>query len=211
MAPDPDEARELLIRELARQQYQDAKPGLLEELLEGFLRWLEETLSSLAGLDPNAGTLVIGLAVLLFIAAMIWIVKPRLDRRRRHRAEVFDAGYTRTAAEHRSLAAAAAARGDWNTAVTEQFRALVRAAEERTVLEEQPGRTADEVAARLAAVFPGHAGGLRRAAGIFDTVRYGNLPADEDGYLAVRGLDAALASSPPGADPRAVAEPAVPQ
>ncbi|MFD1213580.1 DUF4129 domain-containing protein [Arthrobacter sp. GCM10027362] len=207
----PDEARELLIRELAKQPYQDAKPGLLQELLAGFLQWLQDLVNSLAGLDPNAGTLMIGLAVLALIACTIWIVKPRLDRRRRREAEVFDTGAVRTAAEHRSLAAAAAARADWNEAVTEQFRALVRAMEERAVLEEQPGRTADEVATRLGPVFPAHTGALRGAAALFDAVRYGNIPADQDGYQSVRGPEAALAAASPDLSPQPVPQPAAPR
>jgi len=214
VTPGPDEARGLLIRELAKQPYQDAKPGLLQELLRGFLQWVDDVLSSLQGLDANAGTLLVGLAVLLLIAAIIWIVKPRLDRRRRDEAEVFEAGTARTADEHRALAAAAAARGDWNAAVTEQFRALVRAAEQRTVLEAQPGRTADEVAGRLGPVFPGQAQGLRGAAALFDAVRYGNVPADRDGYRTVQELDTVLAAASPaltafGEQP--AAHPAVPR
>ncbi|MCG2622739.1 DUF4129 domain-containing protein [Arthrobacter sp. I2-34] len=211
VTPGPDEARELLIRELARQPYQDAKPGLLQDLLNRFLQWLEDLLTSLKGLDPNAGTLLIGLTVLLLIAAMIWIVKPRLDRRRRREAEVFDAAIVRTAAEHRGLAAAAAARGEWNTAVTEQFRALVRACEERTVLEAQPGRTADEAAGQLGPVFPGHADSLRRAAARFDAVRYGNVPADRDGYQRIRELDTALAAAAPVFPGQPLPDPAVPR
>jgi hypothetical protein len=211
VTPGPDEARELLIRELAKQPYQDAKPGLLEGLLRGFLQWVQDVVSSLQGLDANTGTLVVGLAVLLLIAAMIWIVKPRLDRRRRREAEVFGAGSARTADEHRALAAAAAARGDWNAAVTEQFRALVRAAEQRTVLEAEPGRTADEVAGRLRPAFPGHTDGLRRAAALFDAVRYGNVPADRDGYRAVQQLDTALAAASPAFPGQPAAGPAVPR
>lgn len=211
VTPAPDEARELLIRELAKQPYQDAKPGLLQELFSGFLQWLEDVVSSLQGLDANAGTLVVGLAVLLFIAAMIWIVKPRLDRRRRREAEVFDVGLMHSADEHRTLAAAAAARGDWNAAVTEQFRALVRAAEERTVLEAQPGRTADEVAGRLGPAFPGHVASLRRTAALFDAVRYGNIPANRDGYRTVRELDTLLAAASPAFPGEPAAGPAVPR
>jgi hypothetical protein len=211
VTPGPDEARELLIRELAKQPYQDAKPGLLQDLLRGFLQWVEDVVSSLQGLDANAGTLVVGLAVLLLIAAMIWIVKPRLDRRRRREAEVFDVGMARTADGHRTLAAAAAAQGDWNAAVAEQFRALVRAAEERTVLEAQPGRTADEVAGRLGPAFPGHADSLRRTAALFDAVRYGNVPADRDGYRAVQELDTALAAASPAFPGQQAADPAVPR
>ncbi|NKX51177.1 DUF4129 domain-containing protein [Arthrobacter deserti] len=200
----------MLIRELARQQYQDARPGLLEELLEGFLGWLEDVLSALDGLDPNAGTLVIGMAVLLLIAAMVWIVKPRLDRRRRSETEVFDAGPVLGAAEYRQRAAAAA-RGDWNTAVTEQFRALVRALEERAVLEEQPGRTADEGARQLGPLFPGHARALHRAAVLFDAVRYGNVPAGREDHSALQQLDAALDGTAPALPPQPAADPAVPR
>ena len=79
----------------------------------------------------------------------------------------------RTAAELRAAADAAAARGDWSTAVLERFRAVVRSLEERALLDDRPGRTAHEAAEAAAARLPARAAELRRAARLFDDVCYG--------------------------------------
>ena len=104
---------------------------------------------------------------------------------------------TRSAAWHRAAADAAAAAGDVRTAVLERFRAVVRELEERAVLAEQPGRTADEAARDAAARLPGLGERLTAAARIFDDVRYGDRPATAAMDEALRELDAALRGGAP--------------
>ena len=87
-------------------------------------------------------------------------------------------GKTRSAAEHRARADAAAERADWHAAVIERYRALVRSLEERGLVDERPGRTADEAAAEGAAALPPAADLLRPAARAFDDVAYGGRAAD---------------------------------
>ncbi|MCW2132759.1 DUF4129 domain-containing protein [Arthrobacter sp. VKM Ac-2550] len=211
VTPGEDEARELLIRELAKEPYQEARPGLLERMLTAVSDWFTDLIESLEGVNPNLGTALIVLAAVLVIGAAIWLVRPRLNARKRGAAEVFDGAARLSAAEHRQRAAAAAASQEWNTAVAEEFRALVRAMEERVILQPQPGQTADEAAASIAPAFPGHAAEVRRSAALFDGVRYGNVPASEQDYNAVHSLFGALAGTSPVFGPRAPSDLAVPR
>jgi Domain of unknown function (DUF4129) len=192
-----DEARELLIRELAKDEYQEAKPGLLEEVLLRISEWFTDLVNSLEGASPNLGTLFILLAVLLVIGVAVWLVRPRRNARAEDAGQVFDDDAALSAAEHRRHAQAAAARGDWNEACTERFRALVRSMEERVVLAVQPGQTADEAAGRIGPAFPGFASEVQKAAAVFDAVRYGKLPASEADATAVARLDEQLQASRP--------------
>jgi hypothetical protein len=113
----------------------------------------------------------------------------RLARRRRRTAAVVQADDVRTSAQLRAAADDAAGRGDWTLAVAERFRAVVRALEERAVLDERPGRTAQEAAEAAAERLPGLAGPLHVAASRFDDVVYGDLPAGPADDAAVRALD----------------------
>lgn len=192
-----DEARELLIRELAKDEYQQAKPGLLEEILRRITDWFTDLVNSLQGASPNLGTLFIVVAVLLVIGAAIWLVRPRRNARAAEAGQVFDADQVLSAEEHRRRAEAAAARGDWDESCTERFRAVVRSMEERVVLARQPGQTADEAARRIGPAFPALAADLLQAASVFDAVRYGKLPASEADARAAAQLDAQLQATRP--------------
>lgn len=195
--PGPEEARELLVRELAKEEYQDARPGVLESVLQAILDWLAGLIAQLNGFSPNLGTLVLVVAALLLIGAAVWLVKPRRNARSRAAAEMFDGAVPLTADEHRRNSRAAAARGDWDAALTERFRALVRSMEERVVLDPRPGRTADEAAAGIAAAFSTEAGRLRVAANRFDAVRYGKVPATPADLDQLAALDDSLAAASP--------------
>lgn len=69
------------------------------------------------------------------------------------------------------------------------MRALVRALEERALLDPRPGRTADEAASEAARPLPGHAARLHTAARDFDDVTYGGRTADEATYRKMSALD----------------------
>ncbi|MEV7647975.1 DUF4129 domain-containing protein [Arthrobacter sp. NPDC089319] len=209
--PDPEEARELLVRELAKEEYQNARPSVLESVLQRILDWFADLISQLNGFSPNLGTLILVLAALLLIGAAVWVVKPRLNARRRAAAEIFDAAVPLTADEHRRNSRDAAAREDWDTALAERFRGLVRSMEERVVLDPQPGRTADEAAAGIAAAFSAEAGRLRAAANRFDSVRYGKVPASRDDVERLAALDDSLAAASPAAARASIPPLAVPR
>lgn len=208
--PDRDEARRWAVEELSKREYRDAEPGWLAELWRQFLDWLQSWGDGQATAEgtPTAPLIGIGIAILLGVA--IILARPRLNTRRQAQ-EVFDADDAVTAAVYRRQAAAAAARGDWPAAVVDQFRALVRSAEDRAVLEPQPGRTADEAAEQLSRAFRTAAGKLAEAARVFDAVRYGSSSADAADHAAMADLDLVLDSLPPSYGDTAFAGLAVPK
>ncbi|MBW5426189.1 DUF4129 domain-containing protein, partial [Streptomyces sp. BG9H] len=142
-----DPAREAAERELSKPMYHENDPSLLQRALNGFWNWVDDLFSAAAAATPGGGLglLVIVLAAVALGAALWW----RLGTPHRTPASappLFD-DRPRSAAEHRAAAEAHAAQGHWNQAVQERMRGLVRALEERALLDPRPGRTADEAAA----------------------------------------------------------------
>ncbi|MFC7850302.1 DUF4129 domain-containing protein [Arthrobacter sp. NPDC057388] len=190
--PDREEARRWAVEELSKREYREAEPGWLETLWQQFLDWLQSVTDgqALAGGPPAAP--LIGLGIAILVAVAIILARPRLNARRRAPQEIFDTEAAATASEYRARARAAAERGDWAAAVVEQFRALVCSAEDRAVLDPQPGRTADEAAGQLTRAFPSAGEKLDAAALLFDTVRYGSGRAGAADHAAMVELDSAL-------------------
>jgi len=192
-----DEAAQLARDELAKQVYRDAGPGLVERLVRWLLEQAGRLLDGAAGVSPGgyAGLVV----VLLLVAAAVVAVRLKggpLGRRATRDAALF-VGRTRTAAQHRAAADAHAAAGAWAEAVRERLRAVVRSLEERAVLDERPGRTADEAAAEAGRALPSCAAGLGSAAVLFDEIWYGGRPAGPESYAALRDLDAQVQAARP--------------
>ena len=192
-----DEAAQLAREELAKQVYRDAGPGLVERLVRWLLEQAGRLLDGAAGVSPGgyAGLVV----VLLLVAAAIVAVRLKVGPlgRRATREQALFVGRARTAAQHRAAADAHAAAGAWAEAVRERLRAVVRSLEERAVLDERPGRTADEAAAEAGRALPSCAAGLRSAAVLFDEVWYGGRPAGPESYAALRDLDAQVQAARP--------------
>jgi hypothetical protein len=192
-----DEAAQLAREELAKQVYRDAGPGLVERLVRWLLEQAGRLLDGAAGVSPGgyAGLVV----VLLLVAAAVVAGRLKIGPlgRRSSREEALFVGRTRTAAQHRAAADAHAAAGEWAEAVRERLRAVVRSLEERAVLDERPGRTADEAAAEAGRALPSCAAGLRAAAVLFDEVWYGGRPAGPESYAALRDLDAQVQATRP--------------
>ena len=197
--PDAEEARRWAAEELAKPEYRQAAPGWLESFREGILEWLRSLDASSADAGPLPSSLI-GIAIAVVIAAGVMLARPRLNAKVRQARKVFGTDSLLTAADYRQRAETAAAAAQWGDAVVDRFRALVRSAEDRTILNPQPGRTADEVARELALPFGAYAHRLNHAARTFDAVRYGNHPALQADYLGIAGLDAELESARPAVD-----------
>lgn len=193
--PGADEARRWAEEELAKPEYRDAEPGWVEDLWNSILEWLR-SLDGGPGPDSTAAPWI-GVAIAVLIGAAIILARPRLNAKAQRAGDVFDADSTVSADAYRGRAAAAAAAGDWRAAVVDCFRALVRTAEDRNVLDARPGRTADEVAQELAGSFSAEATRLATAARTFDGIRYGNESASQASYAAMLELDTALQSLKP--------------
>lgn len=194
--PDRDEARRWAEEELSKPKYAESAPGWIEDAWRNFLRWLD-SLGSSDGTDTGALPLITVAAVIV-IAVAIVLVRPRLNARRKNSSKaVFDADPSVSPDTYRQRAAAAAAVADWGTAVVEQFRAVVRSAEERTIIDPLPGRTADEVAASLGAAFSPVVWRLERAANVFDAVRYGHAHVDQQDFADIVTLDESISGLQP--------------
>ncbi|MGI5222119.1 DUF4129 domain-containing protein [Nocardia sp. CA-290969] len=109
-----------------------------------------------------------------------------------------------TAGTHRAAAEHAAAHGDYDTALRERFRAVLRGLEQHGVLEVRRSRTARETSHEAAAALPpALSGELPPAAGAFDEVVYGGRPAAADEYHRLARADRfSAAAPPPAAEPR---------
>lgn len=204
-------AQRLAEQELARPVYRAAEPTLLERIGRWVLDRLGDLLGRAADASPGGLVGVVALVVLAVLAAVV--VRRGLGPLARSTAvtEAVFTGGPRSADEHRAAADAAAAVGDWAVAVVERFRAIARAVEERGLLDERPGRTADEVAAEAGRLLLRLAPPLADAAILFDGVRYGGRTAGVDDDRRLRQLDAAVQASRParttGTSPPAVAVP----
>jgi len=190
-------AREAAERELSKPMYHDNEPSLFVRVLNRFWDWLERLFSVASGVAPGGGLglLVIVLAVLALGVLLWW----RLGTPRRipvTAAPLFT-DRPRSAAEHRAAAEAHASQGHWAQAVQELMRAVMRALEERALLDARPGRTADEAAGEAAAALPAYEDRLRAAARDFDDVTYGGRAGDEDSYRRLSTLDQDLAHAQP--------------
>ncbi|MET7509600.1 DUF4129 domain-containing protein [Streptomyces albidoflavus] len=194
---DRDPAREAAHRELSDPRYHEHDPNLLQRAWTAFWGWVQDLFDAAAGVTPGGG---VGVAVIvLALIALAIALRLRLGRTAptsTRSAAVFDA-HPRTAAGHRAQAEAYALDHDWNGAVQETMRALVRSLEERGLLSPHPARTADEAAAAADLALPGHSDALRDAARAFDETAYGGRTADETTYHHLTSLDAALRHTKP--------------
>jgi hypothetical protein len=192
-----DPAREAARRELSKRMYHENDPSLFQRALNAFWDWVEKLLNTASAATPGGtlGLVVIVVAVLAVLCALWW----RLGTPRRQptsSAALFD-DRPRSAADHRAAAEAHAAQGHWNQAVQERMRAIVRALEERALLDVRPGRTADEAAAEAGRALPSHTDRLRAAARDFDDVTYGGRAATEQSYHRIADLDRDLERTKP--------------
>ncbi|PVE18592.1 DUF4129 domain-containing protein [Arthrobacter sp. Bz4] len=198
VVPDDEEARGWLEDELAQGRYQEAEPNFLERIATTILEWLGSIFADLRPLEAGPGTLLLALGAAVVIAAAVWLVKPRLNaRNKRARTGVFSGDTVRTAQEHRGLAAAAAGSREWDIALTERLRAVIRSAEERGIIDRQPGRTAGETGVQLRAAFGAIGADTLWLADRFNEVHYGNLPAHESDYQRATAVDVLLATARP--------------
>jgi hypothetical protein len=201
-----DAARDAARRELSDPSYHRSDPSLTQRLLDWVWRQLDRMLGQIGG-DALGGTT--GLVVLLVLLALVglalwWRLGASRRAARTAGAPLFD-DRRRTSAEHRAAAERHAADGRWDEAVRERTRAVVRALEERALLDERPGRTADEAAAEAGAALPAHAEALRRAVRTFDDISYGGRPGGPQAYREVAELDTALRHARPAHAPVAAA------
>ncbi|TDE15952.1 DUF4129 domain-containing protein [Jiangella asiatica] len=194
--PGRDEARDLARDELSKPSYERDTP-LLSRVMRWILNQIDRLLDAATGAFSSRIAISAIVAVVVVLAAVIVLRTGPMARRAARRAGPVLPDRRRTAAEHRAAADAAAARSDWNTAVVERYRAVVTGLEERGVLDDRSGRTADEAAREAGAVLADVAESMRRGAILFDAVRYGGADATAGDDTSLRALDAAVAAARP--------------
>ncbi|MEY2847945.1 MAG: hypothetical protein RI885_610 [Actinomycetota bacterium] len=199
--PEADEARDWLVRELAKPEYRAAEPNWLDLIAAELQRWLQDLLGSGTGAAPPV---VIAVVVALVLGAVVvaYLVfgPPRANRRRRSGSAVFGDDDERDAATLRRAAGEAAAAGDWPLAVEEMFRAIARGLTERAVLVTLPGTTAAGFARDAGRSFPAVAADLLAAASAFDAVRYLGGTGSREDWTRVERLERAIRDSTPDLD-----------
>jgi hypothetical protein len=189
--PSGDEGRRLLRRELLHPEYQQ---NPFQRLLGWLWRHLESGIGAASG-SSWLITLVTMLVAAALVLALVWLVS-RVRRDRHERAEtavILEHGVP--AAELRRRAERALAEGRHADAVVEGFRAVTARQVERGRLDDQPGATAHEVAARLATAYPDQGGPVGRTADLFDATLYGRHPVTPEDAAGVLALDDTLAGA----------------
>lgn len=200
-----DEARRRAVAELAKakyggtpewlQQVGEVVTGLVERLTEILLRWQGRG----TGGTVSPGFVVAVILLLVAIGVVVWRVgMPRW--RRRQPAGDLDLDPTRPASDYRALAAQQAEAGDWQGAVRDRFRAVVRELEVRTVLDVRPARTAWEAAYGASRTLPAARDALHQGAEAFSGVVYGDEVADAATYARMVTIDQAVVAAADAAD-----------
>ena len=198
-------AQRRALDELARAKY-GGVPDVVEDALRRSLEFLEDISSYLSGLGRVSGGGVgpgFGIAVLvLLVAAALVVWRVGLPRwvKRRVASDDLALDATRAATDYRAEAEAAAAAGQWQHAVRDRFRALVRELEVRTVLDVRPARTAWEAASAADRVLPDSGPDLFAGADLFSGVSYGDRPAAQHDYEAMVGIDQRVTAAADTAD-----------
>ena len=192
--PSGDEGRRLLRTELLRREYHEQ--NLWQRLVAWLGRLFDRSVHA-ASSSPSITVFVTMLVVALLLAGLLVVLsRLRRDRRRRQvRTGALLTDERVSAAELRRRAEASLAEGRHTEAVVDGFRAIATRQIERGRLDDEPGATAHEVAARLAASYPEAAPGVGRSADLFDATLYGDRPATGDDARDVLLLDDTLAGS----------------
>ena len=184
--PGAQEAREAAEAELAKPAYHPV-PNLLDRLWRWLVEHLDPT-TAIPGIPPLLSGLIVLLVLVTCIVLLVVLLRRfrPVGRSRRASGRLFDD--ERDARALARAADAAAERGDWDTAVVERFRAIIRSLDERGLIEDYPGMTAHEAAALGSGALEALGEELTRAAALFDAVRYGEVVSTEEQDAWMRDL-----------------------
>lgn len=195
--PDAGTARNWVLQELAKAEYQQAKPTWFDQLSSAFWNWLSNLNVQSNGITQGPILLVVLLVIVAaIVAAFLVFGSPRRNRRSSIRP-MFTEDDQRDAAAMRRAATAAAARGDFSTAVLELFRCIARGLAERAIVTTTPGTTARDFAVQAGAAFPDSGSALVGAASTFDRVRYLGADGTANDYETLVALERALRAGHP--------------
>jgi hypothetical protein len=200
--PEPPEAAQWLIEELAKPVYQAAKPTLFDRIAQAIGEWIASLrFGDLEGPPALALGFVVALIVVGIVVAILIFGLPRLNRRSAVTGALFGEEDERSAARIARDAEAAARRGDWSLAIAETFRSIARDLAERTIVTTSPGTTAHEFASRAGRALPSLAEPLAVSAATFDGVRYLGHVGSAEQYRAIAELAAEARGARPALEP----------
>jgi hypothetical protein len=204
--PTAEHARQQLLQELSKAQYQSGRPtlpGLITQQLSTWFQNLIDWINSLfakSGLGSGTAIVVVVIAVVVIAALVVGFILfgvPRLNQRSKSLGSLFGDEDDRDSTTLRHAAERAAEAGDYTTAIEEEFRSIARGLSERTVVTTFPGTTAHGFAIEASASFPRQGSALAIAADAFDSVRYLGGTGAESDWLAMRSLEESLRATRP--------------
>ena len=187
-----EQAQRLAELELSDPAYRAAQPGFVERAITWLVEWVQRVAERAADAAPGGWLGILGLILLVVVAVLF--IRWRIGPLSRAAGLTFTVDPGTSAAQYRSRAEELAAAGQWDEAVSQRMRALVRAGQERGLIDTHPGWTADEVAASVAERAPEARDLLTAAARTFDEVRYGGRPGSPAAYRAVAEADDRVAA-----------------
>lgn len=200
LEPDEETARNWLIEELAKAEYQNAKPNPIDVFFNNVWDWIASLFTAdgngAFGINPVWVFIILGI-IAVVIAVVIFGRPKAIARRRAANQSVFLEDDNRSVAELRAAAESAARDDNWPLATTERFRAISRSLSDRTLISMRPGTTAQGVATAATTPFPAEARALHEAANAFDAVRYLEHGANAETYAFVRDLDMRIDTAKP--------------
>ncbi|WP_413335646.1 hypothetical protein ACH82I_04025 [Brevibacterium sp. GP-SGM9] len=211
---DRDTGREWVERELSKSEYSENDLTPLEQIG----RWLEGVWESLLGaaLRGNSPWLLLLVVIVVagIIALIVWRVRRVGLRRTRVPLAAFDPVVAVPEPEPwRRSAAAAAAAGDFRTAVVDQARAIFALLSLKQIVSLDSSSTASELSRTAGADLPEHASELRWVAEVFNELLFGEAsddagsgdatttqhrpdPASNTSYSRLLDLDRSLSALP---------------
>ena len=181
------QAQRLAELELSDPAYRAAQPSLIERAIAFLVEWVQRVADRAAEAAPGGWLGILGLVLLIVVAVLF--IRWRIGPVSRSGGLTFTVDPGTSAAEYRTHAEELAASGQWDEAVSERMRALVRGSQERGLIDAHPGWTADEVAAEVGHRVPDARDSLQVAARTFDEVRYGGRPGSPAAYRAISDAD----------------------
>ncbi len=183
--PDADTARRWLEDELSKDIYRDNHSDWLQRVFDWIAKQFDRLDRSTEELTVGniSGSIIAGVLFAILIAVLLYLVLGPLRRSRRMSASasVFDDD-DRTASAMQASAEDAAERGDWDLAVLERFRSMVRRAENRGLVAVVPGMTAYEFVKAAAVPMSHLAQDLLWSGDLFDGIRYGHASGSREAY-----------------------------
>lgn len=196
--PDNPDARDLIVQELSKPEYQAAKPTWWDLMSKALWDWLTSLKFDVSGIPGGWFSLAIG--TVLVVAIVVLIAQygvPRLQAKSNDALTLFSESDLRTSDELLESAKQAALRKDWNLAIEDAFRSIARSLLERVLVNSTPGTTAVGFANNASLIFPSFASRLTDGAASFDRVRYLEEEGTEAEYLALLELGKQIKASQP--------------